>query len=271
MRWIDLEKIELPEGWLDKAAAAKKKMKDEGLKPDDFSDIWRCLKDRFAVLSEKRCWICEAPAARSDNAIDHFRPKSRVAEGKKGNLGYGWLAFEYRNFRYICTFCNSRRCDDTGGTAGGKADHFPLKDESVRAYSEDDDIDNEEPLLLDPCEVADWKLLGCSLESGHPVAATDDARDQVRVKTSIELYHLHQDALKKMRLTHIRNLDQIIASARDQYDELDGSAKRLNKFKDALKSIRRAISPGSDFSGEMYNHVKKRRETDYPWLESLLG
>jgi hypothetical protein len=91
------------------------------------------------------------------------------------------------------------------------------------------------------------------------------------VKISIELYHLHQDALKKLRLTQIRNLDQVIASARDRYDELDGSAKRLNKFKEALKSIRRAISPGSDFSGEMYNHVKKRRETDYPWLESLLG
>ncbi|TIL84351.1 MAG: hypothetical protein E5Y73_33890 [Mesorhizobium sp.] len=220
MRWIDQEKIELPEGWLDRAADAKKKMVDEDLKPDDFSDIWRCLKDRFSILSDKRCWICEAPAARSDNAIDHFRPKNRVAEGKKDNAGYKWLALDYRNFRYICTFCNSRRCDANGGTAGGKADHFPLKDEAVRAYSEDDDLDHEEPLLLDPCDDDDWKLLGCSLESGHPVAATEDAYQKHRVEVSIELYHLHQDAVKKMRLTQIRDLDQKIAAAKDRYDEL---------------------------------------------------
>ncbi|MGX9991934.1 hypothetical protein ACS4RR_022655 [Rhizobium sp. Z1P35] len=231
MRWIDQEKIELPEGWLAKAAAAKKKMEDEDLKPDDLSDVWRCLKDRFALLSDKRCWICEAPAVRSDNAIDHFRPKSRVAEATKDPSGYRWLAFDYRNFRYICTFCKSRRCDVIGGTAGGKADHFPLRDEAVRAYVETDDLDHEEPMLLDPCDEADWKLLGCSVESGHPVAATDDAHDVERVNISIDLYHLHQDALKKLRLTQIRDLDQKISDAKDRYDEMDDTPKRKRSSK----------------------------------------
>jgi hypothetical protein len=271
MRWIDQEKIELPEGWLAKAAAAKKKMEDEDLKPDDLSDVWTGLKSNFSTLSDKRCWICEAPAARSDNAIDHFRPKNRVAEALKEPSGYKWLAFDYRNFRYICTFCNSRRCDVIGGTAGGKADHFPLRDEAVRAYLETDDLDDEEPMLLDPCEEADWKLLGCSVESGHPVAATDDPHDKERVNISIDLYHLHQDALKKMRLTQIRSLDQKISDAKDRYDELDGTSKRKKKFSAALMAIKRVISPGSDFSGEMYNHVKKRRDADYPWLQSLVG
>ncbi|WP_287308305.1 hypothetical protein, partial [Mesorhizobium sp.] len=58
---------------------------------------------------------------------------------------------------------------------------------------------------------------------------------------------------------------------RREFFGLDGSPKRVKKFKDALNSIRRVVSPGSDFSGEMYNHVKKRREIDHPWLESLLG
>lgn len=270
MRWIDQEKIALPEGWLAKAAAARKKMDDEGLKPDDLAEVWTCLKANFAALSDKRCWICEAPAARSDNAIDHFRPKNRVAEALKNPSGYKWLAFDHRNFRYVCTFCNSRRLDVLGETAGGKADHFPLRDEAVRAYLETDDLDDEEPMLLDPCVDGDWKLLGCSVESGHPVAATDDAQDQERVKVSIDLYHLHQDALKKLRLTQIRDLDQKIASAKDRYEEMDGTAKRTKKFKDALLAIRRIITPGSDFSGEMYNHVKKRRHSDYPWLQALV-
>lgn len=271
MRWIDQQKIQLPEGWLARAAAAKKKMEDEDLKPDDLSDTWRDLKDSFSVISGKRCWICEAPAARSDNAIDHFRPKNRVAEAEKEPSGYRWLAFDYRNFRYICTFCNSRRCDVVGGTSGGKADHFPLRNEAVRAYLETDDLDHEEPMLLDPCDVTDWKLLGCSLESGHPVAATDNEQEKQRVDVSIDLYHLHQDALNKMRLTQIRDLDQKLSDAKDRYDELDNTPKRNKKFADALMAIQRAISPGSDFSGEMYNHVKKRRDSDYPWLQRLVG
>lgn len=73
-----------------------------------------------------------------------------------------------------------------------------------------------------------------------------------------------------MRLTQVRDLDQKIAFAKDRYEELDGSPKRHKKFKEALTAIRRIISPGSDFSGEMYNHVKKRRDKDYPWLQSLV-
>ncbi|SCY92758.1 hypothetical protein SAMN03159288_05295 [Rhizobium sp. NFACC06-2] len=46
--------------------------------------------------------------------------------------------------------------------------------------------------------------------------------------------------------------------------------KRQKKFKESLTAIRRIISPGADFSGEMYNHVKKRRDKDYPWLQSFV-
>ncbi|KZK79375.1 hypothetical protein PsW64_02999 [Pseudovibrio sp. W64] len=271
MRWIDQDKIQLPEGWIDRAAQAKQRVMVDGAKPDDFDGVWRCLKDPFAVISDKRCWICEAPAARSDNAIDHFRPKNRVAEAVGKHSGYKWLAFKLSNFRYICTFCNSKRKDRNGGTEGGKADHFPLQDEASRAYCEDDDTDDEVPLLLDPCEEGEWKLLGCSVESGSPVAATDDPKECERVSVSISLYHLHQDALNKMRLSQIRDLDQKIVAAKDRYNELDGSAKRQKKYRDALKPILRMISPGSDFSGEMYNHLKKRRVIEHPWLQTLLG
>jgi len=271
VRWIDQDRIELPDGWFEKAAEAKRKVMEDGVKPDDLSEVWQCLKGQFGKLTEKRCWICESRVARSDNAIDHFRPKNRVAEAKKGNTGYKWLAFEFSNFRYSCTFCNSRRIDREGGTDGGKADHFPLRDEKARAYCFDDDVDNEEPILLDPCDEGDWKLLGCSVESGAPVSASTNEHEAARVNKSIELYHLHQDALNKLRLSQIRDLDQKISSAKDRYDEIDGSAKRTKKYKDALKPILRLISPGSDFSGEMYNHLKKRRVNDHPWLQDLLG
>ena len=167
--------------------------------------------------------------------------------------------------------CNSRRIDVIGGTDGGKADHFPLRHEPARAYLETDDIDNEEPMLLDPCDSEDWKLLGCSLESGQSVAATNDKDDAERVAKSIEFYHLHQEDLKKFRLTQIRTLDQRISDAKDRFEEMDGSPKRTKKFNAALAHIKRLITPGAHFSGEMYNHVKRCRHNGYPWLEKLVG
>ena len=101
------------------------------------------------MLSDDKCWYCESKQIRLDRHVDHYRPKNSVAECAD-HPGYWWLAFRSYNYRYSCTYCNSRRVDQRSGQAGGKADHFPLRDESRRAFSPDDPIDDEQPTLLDP-------------------------------------------------------------------------------------------------------------------------
>ena len=129
MRYIDKDELALPEGWLARAAAASAAV-DAGADPNDHADVWRELKDALAALfPNKKCWYCESPVDRADNAVDHFRPKGRVSDAVNPHTGYRWLAFDRSNFRYACTFCNSRRKDVVNGTAGGKADRFPLLDE----------------------------------------------------------------------------------------------------------------------------------------------
>src|SRR5207249_9483579 len=86
---------------------------------NDRRDIWTALKPGLEKLAAKKCWYCESREVRSDKHVDHFRPKNRVNEvGCEKHPGYWWLAFEWKNFRYSCTFCNSRRVDKATGSAG---------------------------------------------------------------------------------------------------------------------------------------------------------
>lgn len=133
MRYIDRAKLVKPAGWVARAQAASQAVAD-GEDPNDHSAVWRDLKNGLADLLHDKCWYCESPVDRSDNAVDHFRPKNRVSDAGRPHTGYRWLAFDVNNFRYACTYCNSRRIDVDGDTAGGKADRFPLIDEAQRVY-----------------------------------------------------------------------------------------------------------------------------------------
>ena len=139
----------MPTGWLQRAQRATQAVAS-GAAPNDYDHIWRELKDGLAELLHDKCWYCESPITRSDNAVDHFRPKNCVSDAINQHDGYKWLAFDRFNFRYACTYCNSRRLGVN--TAGGKADRFPLIDETSRVYSEGP-IDQEYPMLLDPCVI----------------------------------------------------------------------------------------------------------------------
>ena len=98
-------------------------------------DVWQDMKVWLRRVMENKCWYCETKQLRSDNAVDHFRPKSI----------YWWLAFNYTNYRFACTFCNSRRRDLEFGTSGGKQNEFPLSSTGKRAKQPGDDLEIEDP------------------------------------------------------------------------------------------------------------------------------
>jgi len=65
-------------------------------------------------------------------------PKGTLKENPK-HSGYWWLAYNWDNLLLSCKKCNQH-----------KGTKFPLKDESKRAFSENDDLRKEEPILIDP-------------------------------------------------------------------------------------------------------------------------
>ncbi|EBH9978696.1 hypothetical protein EHH62_20325 [Salmonella enterica subsp. arizonae serovar 40:z36:-] len=268
MRYIDSSRLRLPDGWLGRASSAKEAVAN-GASPDDYSSIWRELKNGLADLSNDKCWYCEMSIPRSDNAVDHFRPKGRVSDASNEHTGYRWLAFEQSNFRYACTFCNSRRKDIDGGTVGGKADRFPLLDESQRVYTQGS-ILNERPYLIDPCEIGGWRLLGCKRENGKPCASSDEQELKLRAEVSIEIYHLHHEPTCKLRHAEAVKLISDIDEAKELFIATQSDAAQELAFKRAAARILKAIHFDSVFSGDMRFLLSGERDIAHPWIQTLL-
>lgn len=99
MRHIRLEDIEQAirdsdPGWFNRAEQALTEVQalpseDRPKAINDRSALWSDLKTALREVSHRKCWYCESREDRSDNAVDHYRPKNRVAECMD-HEGYWW-------------------------------------------------------------------------------------------------------------------------------------------------------------------------------------
>jgi hypothetical protein len=267
VRHIDVANLPLPNGWAAKAQAAAAAVAN-GADPKDYDTVWRDLKDALGEYFHDKCWYCETKITRSDNAVDHFRPKGRVAEAPT-HPGYRWLAFDVKNFRYTCTFCNSRRKDVEGGTAGGKADRFPLLNEVDRVYAPGP-LGTERPVLLDPCHIRDHLLIGCKWEDGAPCPASGSAQEIERVKASIEILHLDYAPSCLQRHAVAVQFREDVEEGKRLWGLITKGGGDEESFNKVLERVKRAIDMKAQFSGDMRFVLKGLRSADHEWIEQLL-
>ena len=224
MRPIDLSKVKHPDGWhaLAKVALEAVEVADDGDRTEIIGTkqrVWSDLKGALEDLSNKKCWYCEAIQVRSDKHVDHFRPKGHVSkEDSEDHGGYWWLAFDSRNLRYSCTYCNCRRIDVENQTTGGKADRFPILDEGKRCRNPTGLIGEEQPYLLDPTVPADPALLwfdedGCA----KPVTPDCHAWPHLRATKSIEIYHLNHTDIKEKRQGVANHCKRLVDEAEEKW------------------------------------------------------
>ncbi len=301
MRYVDIDGIELPAGWQARADRALNELRAEILAADagartagtDVAEarknaiagglqrparqaIWRDLAPYLAQLRKSKCWYSESQNPTSDKNVDHFRPKSRVAEDP-AHEGYWWKAFDYRNYRYSSQWCNQRRVDEDNSTRGGKWDHFPLQSGSFRARQETDDIDLEDVMLLDPIDPDDWKLLTFRPD-GHPTPAKENGTlEYERAATSIEVYHLGYKELidgRRILAGKVQRTIEYMTTLRSEIS--DPAMRRL--YKQHQKELLRFIHPDTEYSAaalayaraeiyklELGNQVKR------DWLQEMLN
>ncbi|MFN3197527.1 MAG: hypothetical protein ACE366_03750 [Bradymonadia bacterium] len=126
------------------------------LKAKAFDDVRATLCTSMAP-GLGRCMYCQDSAGTD---IEHFRPKA----------DYPHLAFEWSNYLWACSFCNSNQ----------KRDSFPLDDE-------------DQPLLIDPTVDEPLDHLTFSPATGIFVG------DTPKGETSIELLGLNRDLLVEGR------------------------------------------------------------------------
>ena len=291
MRYIDLAKVKEAieahdDKWFAKAeqafidiealidAGSDKKAISKAI--DKYAPLWQSIKDALGEVSHRKCWYCESREDRSDNAVDHYRPKKQIAELGDEQLGYWWLAFSWKNYRFACTYCNSHRKDKLKGTTGGKHHHFPIWDEAKRAcdYSDDVALDEEQPLLLDPTRRSDPILLWFDedgLVRPNPQFASTE-KDYLHEKaiTSIHLYHLNHAGIVERRLMLFREIIEDLESAKkclDQYGR--GNQAVQSSLDDALERLRKKLREDSVNSGAARTMLLGLR-TQYPLVEAIL-
>lgn len=318
MRYINLEELTLPPGWSEEARRALDKVRCAP--PDQRADViaknskvWRKLKARLKKLSNGKCWYCEEKTAHGD--VDHRRPKNKVDEAP-AHGGYWWKAFDLDNFRYSCPLCNRPNkeevleedafedeeeldasdedeenteyadseevCTPDDSSTGGKGCHFPLWDESKRAYNEApaSALLKEEPLLLDPTVATDTFLLDFDDEGiARPTyKQTRDAKKYQRAFESIKIYHLNRaslktrrevDACNKVKQWYVEAENNLLLEAAAIEANEDSSAAR-RAYEKSVDELSKLINDRHEFSAAAKAILRRYRDEDHPWVAELL-
>jgi uncharacterized protein (TIGR02646 family) len=259
MRRRDINLINPSVDWKTKAVAAKQAV-DQGLKSSkDLSRLWSDLKPEFSRLSFGKCWYCESRQTRSDNAIDHFRPKSK----------YPWYAFAYENYRFACSFCNSPHRNPDSGQSQGKSDLFPLFDSSPTATCEEE-IDGEQPILLDPCNAADVGLLDFRADGSPCPKFPNDPIVVMRVNETVKIYHLDHPELVEQRRLLATRLQAWIKRADSLYQRVEANCdpQFRRAFEGFVENIAQALTDHSELSVFARRVVTFHRAK--PWIDPIL-
>lgn len=191
------------------------------------------VRHTLGELFFNKCAYCESLLSTVAGDVEMFRPKAAVAENPS-HRGYWWLALDWNNLLIACPDCNRLRSHihDDQKVVSGKANRFPLVDESTRCFDPKDDLVRERPLLLDPCYddpdehlVFDWSGLVAS--------------DTLRGQTTIAILGLNRRSLLEARYREAKLfrllLDQAgLNSAYVPSNEQKGQSRGLAEELDSL-------------------------------------
>lgn len=258
MRKIDLNKLLPDRDWQNIASREQNEINSGVKESKSVGYVWSSAKPRLKQLSFGKCWYCETRENRSDDAVDHFRPKSI----------YPWFACDITNFRYVCTFCNSIRKNPETGVSGGKGDYFPLLAGTLAKTHQEREL--EQYILIDPCKAGDPGLLDF-YDDGRPRAKHPDSAPvrHLRAVKSIKAYHLDHPDLIEARRQIALQISDWVSGANLAYDEIDQIDQSKNEmFSKFAESIGRSITSDAPFSVFAKKIVKGY--SCYPWIEEIL-
>jgi len=288
LRHIDFDLLEPPisNAWIKQAQDAYEEVKKatagkaRSEKINEFAHLWRELKGSLKKLSHEKCWYCESAGHRIIGDVDHYRPKNKIKHEKDNaypvHIGYWWLAFDWRNYRYACELCNRLNRDPVTNEVGGKGSYFPLLDENKRVYDECKryELLQETPLLLDPIVETDAFLLTIDSE-GKVQSSSEDEHDIRRVKTSITHYNLdHYDLKERRRVNIYRVVENIVEEAEmffwQREEDKNNIAAREGYLK-AVGRLKKMINERAEYSSAARAALKAMRTpANKIWIENLL-
>ena len=208
------------------------------LRSKHFKSLWSDskVKDFLYRSQHGKCCYCERKRDKRETDVEHFRPKAEVEE-KENHPGYWWLAYSWGNLLIACKKCNQEY----------KKSRFPLKDEKRRAYTEDCDINEEEPFLINPLKEDPEFFIDYELEKTQLMAKAVGKCERSK-KTVNELTGINDGAVM------LRRADKL----KDYKIWADLKKNGNNKLRSMAEGrLREYISRCSEFSGFARFYFKK--------------
>ncbi len=235
-----------------------------------YRDRWTAVRDAFERHSDHKCWYVECRSSGAGNDIDHYRPKSRVAEDPT-HPGYYWLAFDWKNLRLSCQYANRPRRDRERGETGGKSDNFPLLNPERRARGPEYDLALESPAIVDPTNAADVAMLtfGDSGEvelvperKGEPIA-------EAKLEASRLHLHLNWPRFRDDRVMLYNEIERDIYRGEDLAPgDFGGMHAVTQAFLDVCKDLAKRTEPHQEYSRAARAYVEMFR--DRWWIRDIV-
>ncbi|MYB26149.1 MAG: hypothetical protein F4X32_01425 [Candidatus Dadabacteria bacterium] len=234
---IKIEREESPENTaLDKEREKelrkiRKLAKSGKLKSKHFKSLWSDpkVKDFLYKSQHGKCCYCERKRDKRETDVEHFRPKAKVEGVKEDHQGYWWLAYSWQNLLIACKTCNQEY----------KKSKFPLKKEKKRAYTENSDLGEEEPLLINPLKEDPELCVDYDLKETRFMAKAIGKCERGE-KTINELTGINDRRVMEERADKLKDY-RGWAYLKNNGDEESRS--------EADERLREYISPYSEFSG----------------------
>lgn len=201
------------------------------------SSIYAHLSVKQALLEAQhhKCCFCERIIG-TDGDVEHFRPKQAYKQASGEGLqrpGYYWLAYEWDNLYLACVGCNQRH----------KQNLFPLQNPDRRATNHHQDINEEQPLFIDPSKENPEEFIGFRGE----VAYTIDGN--IKGKATLDILKLNERSLseaRRQRLQILKSLWNIVQLAESKQLSDNQEFQRLAKEAKAL--LEKVFQDDAEFS-----------------------
>ena len=222
---------------------------------DQNANIWSALRESLWALGNCKCWYSESSLQHQEGHVEHYRPKKRLWGDK--HSGYWWRAFDWTNLRIAHPTVNLRVTDYLSGKKAGKGGYFPLRDGIPRAKCEEEEA-YEVPVLLDPINPSDCKLLCFDSNDGKPVprySLEEDEWRHIRAIESIDYYHLDEGTWNYKR----KDLMDDVGVLCDKIIEvLQEEPPNLDQYDSLIDELLVFLDPFSEFSSAAFQVVAEK-------------
>jgi len=215
-----------------KELEAKKTSEERKAYIESKARLWRRFNRYLKQMSYGKCWYSESDCIQSRTDIDHFRPKKEARRSAtESDDGYPWLAFSWENFRYAAQLSNQLSTDEEADEVVGKGAWFPLMPGSPRATWDDRCINDERPLILDPVNKHDVRLIKIDDDGRiQPSKLCLGEYDRTRVTESIKYLGLNLDGLtgaRKRAMEAVQDMVQEILRVKAAAEKAGANAHQI--------------------------------------------